>query len=150
MDNLTIEQRHLNMSRIRSSGTKLELKFFQLLDSNNIAYVKFPKLYGKPDCQIGEKLLVFVDSDFWHGWHFKQWKNRLPQVYWVEKIERNIKRDRKKFRMLRKQGYAVLRVWEHSLKHQKKVVIKIKQTMSDCNGAHSPILSTLISVKRFY
>ena len=125
MDNLTTEQRHLNMCRIRSTGTKLELNFFQLLDKNNIPYIKYPLLYGKPDCQIGIKLLVFIDSDFWHGWHFKQWKDRLPKIYWVEKIERNIERDRKKFRLLRKQGYTVLRIWEHSLKRQEKVIKKI-------------------------
>jgi DNA mismatch endonuclease (patch repair protein) len=126
MDNLTKEQRRLNMSRIRSTGTRLELKFFQLLDQQRIEYVKYPKLYGKPDCQIGEKLLIFIDSDFWHGWHFQQWKSRLPQIYWVEKIERNIKRDRKKFRLLRAQGYIVLRIWGHSLKNPEKLVQKIK------------------------
>jgi DNA mismatch endonuclease (patch repair protein) len=92
MDNLTIEQRRLNMSRIKSKGTKLELKFFKILDDNRISHVKFPNLYGKPDCQIGENILIFVDSDFWHGWHFSQWRDRLPKVYWVEKIERNIKK----------------------------------------------------------
>jgi DNA mismatch endonuclease, patch repair protein len=125
MDNLTKEQRHLNMSRIRSTGTKLELKFFHLLDEERIEHIKYPKLYGKPDCQIGEKLLIFIDSDFWHGWHFQQWKSRMPKVYWVEKIERNIKRDRKKFRALRKQGYTVLRIWEHNLKLQEKVIMRI-------------------------
>jgi DNA mismatch endonuclease (patch repair protein) len=125
MDNLTKEQRHLNMSRIRSSGTKLEQKIFQILDENNIPYTKYPRLYGKPDCQIGEKLLVFIDSDFWHGWHFKHWKSRLPQMYWVEKIERNIRRDTKKFRLLRRQGYTVLRIWEHSLKQPQKVIDRI-------------------------
>lgn len=122
------------MSRIRSSGTKLELKFFKILDKNNVIYITFPKLYGKPDCQIGDKILVFVDSDFWHGWHFSQWKNRLPQTYWVEKIERNIKRDRKKFRFLRKQGYTVLRIWEHSLKNRDRLILKIKQTISTCES----------------
>jgi DNA mismatch endonuclease (patch repair protein) len=82
-------------------------------------------LYGKPDCQIGEKLLIFIDSDFWHGWHFQKWKARMPQVYWVDKIERNIKRDRKKFRLLRKQGYTVLRIWEHTFKKPEQVIQKI-------------------------
>jgi DNA mismatch endonuclease (patch repair protein) len=129
MDNLTIEQRRLNMSRIKGKGTKLELKFFKILDDNRIPYVKFPNLYGKPDCQIGENVLIFVDSDFWHGWHFSQWRDRLPKVYWVEKIERNIKRDRKKFAHLRKQGFTVLRVWEHSLKEKEKVVERIKHAI---------------------
>jgi DNA mismatch endonuclease (patch repair protein) len=130
MDNLTKEQRHLNMSRIRSTGTKLELKFFHLLDEERIEHIKYPKLYGKPDCQIGEKLLIFIDSDFWHGWHFQQWKSRMPKAYWVEKIERNIKRDRKKFRLLRMQGYIVMRIWGHSLKHPEKLIQKINLVKS--------------------
>ena len=125
MDNLTKDQRHLNMSHIRSKGSKLELKFFQLLDDQNIVYVKYPQMYGKPDCQIGEKLLIFIDSDFWHGWHFQKWKARMPQVYWVDKIERNMKRDRRKFRVLRMQGYRVLRIWEHALKNPEKVIQRI-------------------------
>ncbi len=126
MDNLTIEQRKYNMSRIRSTGTKLEEKFFQLLEENNIPFTKHPKIFGKPDCLLGNNLLVFVDSDFWHGWKFQQWKDRLPQEYWVEKIQRNIRRDKTKFRLLRKQGYRVLRIWEHSLKHKQKVIQRIR------------------------
>ncbi len=41
MDNLTIEQRRLNMSRIKNKGTKLELKFFKILDDNRIPYSNF-------------------------------------------------------------------------------------------------------------
>ena len=130
MDNLTKAQRHLNMSHIKSFGTTLELKFFKLLDMNHIPYIKFPKLYGKPDCQIGDKLLIFVDSDFWHGWHFKKWKGRLPPEYWVEKIERNRQRDKKKFRLLRTKGYKVLRIWEHNLKNQEKIIEKILRQYS--------------------
>lgn len=126
-DKHTPEQRSYNMSRIRSTNTKLELAFFDLLDEAGITHEKHPKIYGKPDCLILPDVLVFVDSDFWHGWHFSQWRNRLPQEYWVAKIERNIKRDSAKFRKLRNQGYEVIRVWEHSLRSSpEKVVTKIK------------------------
>lgn len=127
MDNLTKEQRRLNMSRIRSTGTKLEQIFFELLKENNIQFVKYPKLYGKPDSQIGNKTLIFLDSDFWHGWRFKQWRNRLPQDYWVSKIGGNIQRDRRKFHKLKQLGYIVVRIWSHELKNQEKVISKIKQ-----------------------
>ena len=117
MDNLTKEQRKLNMSRIRSTGTKFELKFFKLLEDNDIHFFKYPKLFGKPDCQIGGNILVFVDSDFWHGWFFNRWKDRLPKDYWAAKIEGNILRDRRKFQRLRKEGYLILRIWGHDIKN---------------------------------
>lgn len=125
MDNLTKEQRSYNMSRIRSSNTKLEQRFFKLLKENKIQFTKHPKIWGKPDCVIEKKLLVFIDSDFWHGWHFKQWEERLPKNYWREKIQRNIKRDKLKSRKLKKEGYKVLRVWGHGLKDSDKVIKKI-------------------------
>src|SRR4051812_38395172 len=112
MDNLTPEQRHRNMSNVRSKNTQLELSFFALLEGKGITFSKYPKIYGKPDCLIGNKILVFVDSDFWHGWHFHSWRDRLPKSYWVGKIERNIARDIKKFRSLRRLGFKVIRVWE--------------------------------------
>jgi DNA mismatch endonuclease (patch repair protein) len=114
-DRHTPEQRSYNMSRIRSTNTQLEQRFFKLLDDNKIKYEKHPKLFGKPDCYIKPDVLIFVDSDFWHGWHFNQWRDRLPKEYWVEKIEKNIRRDFQKFRTLRSEGYKVVRIWEHTL-----------------------------------
>ncbi len=115
-DRHTPEQRSYNMSRIRSINTQLELMFFTLLKEHGIKHTVHPKIFGKPDCLIKPNVLVFVDSDFWHGWHFNQWRDRMPQDYWVEKIERNIRRDVQKFRTLRSEGYKVVRIWEHTLK----------------------------------
>ena len=131
MDNLTAEQRSRNMSRIRSSGTKLEKRFFRLLDDNAVRYSMHPDIFGKPDCQIGDKVLVFVDSDFWHGWNFTRWKNRLPREYWVSKIESNRKRDARKFRTLRRRGYRVLRIWGHSLNDPGTVIARITSALAD-------------------
>lgn len=129
MDNLTKEQRKYNMSRIRSTGTKLELKFFKLLEDNKLSFLKYPKKYGRPDCQIGNTL-VFMDSDFWHGWHFNKWRDRLPRKYWVQKIGRNIKRDNKKFRLLRLKGYKVVRVWQHELRNPNRIISKLQKVSS--------------------
>lgn len=127
-DRHTPEQRSFNMSRIRSTNTALEQTFFQLLDNVGITYAKYPKLYGKPDCFIEPNVVIFVDGDFWHGWHYSQWRSRMPKNYWINKIQENINRDRKKFRKLRRDGYVVLRVWEHTLKkNPDKVVQKIRQ-----------------------
>lgn len=130
-DRHTPEQRSYNMSRIRSTNTQLEQMFFKLLADNDIKFATHPKIFGKPDCIIEPNILVFVDSDFWHGWHFSQWRDRLPKEYWVEKIEKNMRRDIQKFRTLRSEGYTVIRIWEHTLKsNQDKVVNLITKAMS--------------------
>jgi len=127
MDNLTKEQRSFNMSKIKSSNTKLEISFFKILDDLKIKYKKHPKLFGNPDCLIDEKILIFIDSDFWHGWYFPRWRNRLPSDYWVKKIENNIKRDRLKFKKLQKMGFNIYRFWAHEIKNKDKTINKIKE-----------------------
>ncbi len=127
------------MSRIKSTNTQLEQKFFEILDRKNISYIKHPKIFGKPDCQIGENILVFIDSDFWHGWRFSFWKSRLPPKYWVDKIASNIKRDQKKFRKLRKYGYKVIRVWEHQLNNADYFIMKFQTKISNVSSGISKI-----------
>jgi DNA mismatch endonuclease (patch repair protein) len=72
-------------------------------------------LPGRPDLVFQtEKLAVFVDGDFWHGYRFPAWRSRLSP-YWKAKIERNRARDRRNFATLRRRGWHVLRIWEHAI-----------------------------------
>jgi DNA mismatch endonuclease (patch repair protein) len=58
---------------------------------------------------------VFVDGDYWHGWDFPKWRDKL-QPYWRGKIEGNIARDLERTAQLESQGWLVLRFWEHEVK----------------------------------
>ena len=89
------------------------------------------KLKGKPDIVfVKEKVCVFLDSDFWHGWQFGRWKNLMKNDFWVDKITNNRLRDRKTTGYLRKRGWRVLRFWEHSIKNNpNRVFEKIIQTL---------------------
>lgn len=73
-------------------------------------------LPGTPDFVFdGEKLAVFVDGCFWHGcpsWYRRPLSN---QSYWDAKVQRNRERDLQVNIQLRKEGWRVLRVWEHDL-----------------------------------
>lgn len=118
------------MSRIRSKNTLLEREIFSFLRKHKVYFRKhYGKAHGNPDIAIpSRKMAVFIDGDFWHGWHFSKEKNRLPTSYWVAKIEANIRRDRKNRAALRRLGWAVLRIWEHELKTKKnkqKILDKI-------------------------
>jgi DNA mismatch endonuclease (patch repair protein) len=59
------------------------------------------------------QLAVFVDGCYWHGCPQHYVASRSNSRYWHEKIEANRARDRRVNTVLRKNGWTVLRVWEH-------------------------------------
>ena len=132
-DLLPIKKRSELMSKIRSRDTKFEREFIVSLRKGtrkkfqtNVASIK-----GKPDIVFQkDKVCVFLDSDFWHGWYYPRWKLLLKNDFWREKIENNRRRDRKTTVYLRKNGWIVLRFWEHEIKmDHAKVVSKIVKAL---------------------
>ena len=109
------------MSRIRGKGTKPEMKVFKYLRKGKIHFQKhYKRVKGRPDIAIpSRKIAVFIDGDFWHGYRFNQWKEKLPKVYWQDKIQANINRDKRTFAKLRRDGWKVMRIWEHELTQKK-------------------------------
>ena len=105
------------MSRIRSENTSIDRRMRDMLSEARLKFVMYPDLYGKPDFQVGKNVLVFCDGDFWHGYRYAE-KKRPAKKYWREKIERNMKRDRHVSRKLRRDGWSVLRIWEHDIKRK--------------------------------
>ncbi len=128
MDKFTSKQRSYTMSRIRGKNTKPELLLFQKLESLGIEFEKHSKMLGNPDATSqSSKLAIFIDGDFWHGRDYLRRRNTLPQ-YWVEKIARTMKRDKRYTRLLKKEGWKVIRVWEHQiLNNPEKVIIRIQK-----------------------
>lgn len=115
-DNLTPEQRSYMMSRVRSTDTAPELLVRKLAHARGLRFRKHcPWLPGRPDLTfVASKVVVFVDGDYWHGWRFPAWKDKLSP-YWRAKIERNRWRDQSNFTKLRRDGWLVIRVWEHEV-----------------------------------
>lgn len=96
MDNLTREQRRKNMQHIRSTDTLPERIIMQELKRRKIYFASHvSEIEGKPDIVFRrKKIVVFIDSDFWHG-HPKRCVMPKSNVeYWKSKIERNRKRDK--------------------------------------------------------
>lgn len=117
-DNLTKEQRRKNMSAIKSTHTKMEDKVCYALWDRGFRFRKNVKtLPGKPDIAIKKyKLVIFLDSCFWHKCpeHFKQPKSNLE--YWKPKIERNVNRDKEINKFYSEQHWYLMRIWEHEIK----------------------------------
>ena len=63
------------------------------------------------------KVIVFVDGEFWHGynWEVKKKKIKTNRKFWIPKIERNMQRDKENSIALKKLGFKVLRFWEHEI-----------------------------------
>ena len=131
------EKRSEIMSKIRSKNTSFEKEVFQYLVKNEVYFQRhYRRVPDCPDIALPrKKVAVFIDGDFWHGWKYSSYKDRLPSKFWRDKIESNIVRDKKNRRLLRKNGWRVLRVWEHELskKSTKSITLKkIKDFILEC------------------
>lgn len=107
------------MSKIRSQNTKFEIDFIkQLRKKTKVKFKTHVKsIRGNPDIVFPkQKICIFLDSDFWHGWQYPRWKHLLKNDFWRNKIEKNRWRDKKTTVCLRKDGWCVYRIWEHDLR----------------------------------
>lgn len=120
MDVLNRQQRHTNMSHIRSSDTGPEVLLRKALWHNGVRYRKnYKMLPGTPDIVITKrKIVIFVDGDFWHakGHQDKPGEQiKSNRDFWVKKLSRNVERDREINDELLQLGWLVLRFWESDI-----------------------------------
>ena len=122
----TKRQRSYNMSMIKGKNTKLEISLRKMLSSYGIkGYRINSKLLGKPDIVFSKyKIAVFADGCFWHKCPdcYKEPKNN--KKFWKTKISGNVNRDKKVNKILKKEGWLVLRFWEHLLRKDINSVYK--------------------------
>ena len=126
-DIFTPEKRSWVMSRIRGTNTKIDLEMKEMLNIMRYKYEMYPKMFGNPDFILPRKrIAIFCDGDFWHGYRYRE-KKKLGKKFWRDKIERNMRRDIRVSRKLRREGWSVLRFWEHDIeKDPEKCVRRIK------------------------
>lgn len=104
------------MASVKGKDTGLEVMVRSELKRRGLRFLKHVKsLPGCPDVVFPkQKLAVFIDGDFWHGYRFPTWRRTLPK-FWREKIGKNRDRDRRNFAKLRRLGWRVLRIWQHEI-----------------------------------
>lgn len=142
MDIFSADKRSEIMRKIKSKDTKIEIEFRKLLWQKGIRFRKnVLKMKGKPDIIISKnKIIIFLDSCFWHCCpnHFKMPKSNT--LYWNRKIEYNKQRDSKINAYYKEFGWHVLRFWEHELQKNSiyASLLKVEET----------ILKTNIKLKR--
>lgn len=116
------------MSRIKGKNTKPELALKKELSKKGVKYsssYRFKELNFRPDIVIkSKKTCIFIDGCFWHKCPkcFKMPKSN--KKYWAPKINRNVQRDKEQNAYLKKNGWNVIRIWEHEIKDNLERTVK--------------------------
>ncbi len=124
MDKVSKDARSLNMSRIRTKNTSIEIVLRKALYVKGIRYrVNRKDILGKPDISIKKyKIAIFCDGDFWHGRNFSENTVGTNKAFWIEKIQRNRERDLEQTIALRDAGWTVLRFWGSDIKKDPEAI----------------------------
>ena len=122
MDRHTPEQRRRNMQAVKNKDSQIEVMLRLALYHKGYRYRKnYLKVFGHPDIIfIKEKIAIFCDSEFWHGFDWERRKHdfKSRQDFWIPKIERNMERDKEVTAHLEAEGYIVLRYWGRRIKKE--------------------------------
>jgi DNA mismatch endonuclease, patch repair protein len=127
------------MRQVKSKDTSIEIKVRSALQKMGLRFRKHCKnIPGKPDIVFPkEKIAVFVNGSFWHGYRYNTWRHNLNS-YWQIRIETNIKRDRRNIRKLQRLGWKVIRAWDREVESNadstaKKIAAIYRKRKSDIN-----------------
>ena len=117
MDRITPEQRSKVMSSIRAKS-RLEDKVAHELFKSGLRYRRNNrKLLGTPDISIQKyKVVIFIDSCFWHSCPIHGNRPKTNTEYWEKKLDRNIEKAKEVNAYYEAHGWHIMRVWEHELK----------------------------------
>ncbi|WP_409294054.1 very short patch repair endonuclease [Peribacillus sp. SCS-26] len=127
-DNLTKEQRTKNMKAIKSQSN-LENRVTKALWKRDIRLRKNSKMFGRPDISIKKyKIVIFIDSCFWHSCPLHGNMPKSNQEYWIKKLQRNKDRDQEVNGYYHERGWNILRIWEHEFKQDFNAAIDAIET----------------------
>lgn len=123
------------MSRVKGVNTKPEKAVRSIIHRMGFRFRLHRRdLPGKPDIVLPRhRKVVFVHGCFWHG-HKACRRSSRPETnkeFWDEKLSRNIERDRRKIRELKKMGWDVLLIWQCELKKAGLVESKLARFLRD-------------------
>jgi DNA mismatch endonuclease (patch repair protein) len=120
------------MSVIRSNGNQTtELRLAALFRIHRVTgWRRKQALPGKPDFVFHrQRVVIFVDGCFWHGCPSHRRSPVQNAGYWTVKHARNRRRDIAVTKALSARGWRVMRIWEHSLRNERRVITRIHNAL---------------------
>lgn len=135
IDHLTPERRSWLMSRVPPEDTTPELIVRRLVHAMGYRYrLHRSDLPGKPDIVLPRhKKIIFVHGCFWHR-HKACRKAGVPKsrtAFWLEKFEKNVKRDARNIDVLKKQGWKILLVWQCQTTDNDKLKQRLRRFLDE-------------------
>lgn len=123
------------MSAIKGKNTSPERKLRMALLRSKLKGFKIhaKSIPGIPDIVYPrKKTAIFVNGCFWHRCPICNLKSpKTHKSFWEHKFLKNVYRDRKNRRTLKKMGWTVITIWECELKKGiNKSVLKIKRILT--------------------
>ncbi len=127
-------QRSRIMAAVKSRDTAPELIVRSLVHRLGFRFsLRRTDLPGSPDLAFpARQKAIFVHGCFWHGHGCKRGA-RVPKnnrKYWVAKVARNRKRDRRVVRELKGLGWNSLIVWECQLRRPERLIAKLRRFLT--------------------
>ena len=116
--------RSKNMRAIGTRDTAIEKRLASLLTQAGVEFrVQDASLAGRPDFVVENyRCIIFTHGCFWH--HHDCYQFKVPATrtdFWLDKIGKNVARDRRDIGALCAQGWRVLIVWECALRGRMKL-----------------------------
>ncbi len=109
-------QRSFNMSRIRSQDSKPEMIVRSLVHQLGFRFRLHRRdLPGTPDLVLPRhRLVIFVHGCFWHRHRCRYGRVRSAtrSEFWEQKLQGNVRRDRRNQAALKAAGWKVVVIWE--------------------------------------
>ena len=135
VDMFTKERRSEIMRRITGKDTQPEIAVRRVLHRMGYRFRLHRKdLPGNPDVVLPRwKTAVFVHGCFWHGHDCKKGSGtRRPKsntAYWNAKIDRNVQRDTRHGRALRRLGWKRIVIWACETKDEQALERKLRKVL---------------------
>jgi DNA mismatch endonuclease (patch repair protein) len=93
-----------------------------------------PGFRSRADIVFGPaRVAVYVDGCFWHSCPEHGTRPKANAEWWEQKLRRNRERDAETDRVLREQGWEVMRIWEHEdpVEAADRVVAAVRARISE-------------------
>ncbi|PKH38048.1 very short patch repair endonuclease [Nocardioides alpinus] len=106
------------MRRFRSRDTLPEVEVRRALHASGLRFRLHTAVPEHPRRTIDvafprQKVAVFIDGCYWHACPEHGKVPARNAGWWAEKLRRNVERDMETNVTLRRNGWTVIRVWEH-------------------------------------